>query len=132
MPFHPPESLLYRSRKWLAEHRDDGQQAYNANWVSELFNVPDLPPDHVHILVVTDERRFLFVDIIVTCLTCSLVLEGLDFVGDIVELASNSTPAFCVSTAVLLIMAQQNAKKPSNHSGTRSPHHRPVSLPSLA
>jgi hypothetical protein len=55
---------------------------------------PVVPPDLVHVLVVTEERRFIFVDIIVTCLKCALVLDGLDDVGDINFLALRSTPLF--------------------------------------
>jgi len=50
--------------------------------VQDVF--PCVPPrDSVHILVVTDERVFIFVYIIVVCLTCALVLEGLEDVGDL-------------------------------------------------
>lgn len=79
------------------------------------------PSDRVHILVVTEERTFIFVDVIVTYLTCALVLEGLEDVGDLKAEALKSTPALSVSTALQwLIMTRQNAKRASNHSGARS------------
>jgi hypothetical protein len=124
----PSNTLLSRSRAWLAEHREDGRKAFGIEQVEDVF--PAVPPlNLVHILVVTNERRFIFVDIIVTCLTCALVLEGLDVVGNINLFMSKRTPVFCVSTAVLLIMARQSAKGASNHSGSRSPSHQPVFLP---
>ena len=61
--------------------------------VHDVFpSVP--PPGSVHVLVATEERKFILVDIIVTCLTCALVLESLDDVGDIKFLAFRSTPVF--------------------------------------
>jgi hypothetical protein len=90
--------------------------------VSRVF--PHAPPsDRVHILVVTEERTFIFVDVIVTYLTCALVLEGLEDVGDLKAEALKSTPALSVSTALqwlIMIMTRQNAKRASNHSGARS------------
>jgi hypothetical protein len=85
--------LLSRSRAWLAGHRDDGRTALIVEQVQDVFpTVPSLAL--VHILVVTNERRFIFVDIIVACPTFALVFEGLDFVGNIELLVSKSTPFF--------------------------------------
>jgi hypothetical protein len=102
--------LLSRSRDWLRRHRDDGQRALGVQTVCDVFpRVP--PPDLVHVLVATEERTSTFVDIIVTCLTCALVLDGLDDVGDPVRLALKRTDVLCVFTAaLLLILARQNAK----------------------
>ena len=51
-------------------------------------------------------------DIIVTCLTYALVLDGLDNVGGLDCLALERTPVLCVSTALmLLIMTCQNTKR---------------------
>ena len=66
----PGDTLLSRSRYWLLQHRDDGQVALSIYQLSDVF--PIVPPTTlVHVLVVTEERMSVFVDIIVTCLTCS-------------------------------------------------------------
>ncbi len=93
-----------------------------------------LPPNLMHVLVVTEERTFVIVDIIATCLTSALVLEGLDDVGDLNNRALKRTPVLFVvlfvSIAVLLlVVACQNAKRASNHSGPCLSHHHTVSLP---
>jgi hypothetical protein len=71
--------------------------------VSTLFP-PVPPPELVHMLVVTEERTFIFVDNIVTCLTCALVLECLDDVGSLEGRALRRTPVLCISTAALLLI----------------------------
>jgi hypothetical protein len=122
--------LLSRSRDWLRRNRGHGPIAQIPEKVSDVF--PDgLPPGNmVHVLVVTEERTFIFVDAIVTCLTCALVLEGLEDVGGI-NVALKRTPVRCVSTAVLLLNTfRQDAKMASYHSGSHSFHHRPVLVPS--
>jgi hypothetical protein len=66
----PDNTLLSRSRNWLLQHRDDGQVARITSRLSDVFpTIP--PPTLVHVLVVTEERTSVFVDIIVTCLMCS-------------------------------------------------------------
>jgi len=108
--------VLSRSRDWLRQRRDDGQRALRSDRLCDVFQ-SGVPPDLAPVLVVTDERTSIFVNI-VTCLTCALVLEGLDDLGDLNSLALKRTFILSVSTAVLLlIMARQNAQRASNRSG---------------
>jgi hypothetical protein len=99
----PAATLLSRSRDWLREHRDGGQLADNFRLVSTFF--PHVPhPNSVHVLVVTEERMSIFVDNIVTCLTCALVLEDLDYLGGLEGQALRRTPVLCISTSALLLI----------------------------
>jgi hypothetical protein len=117
LSLQPSVSMLSRSRDWLRLHRDDGRRVFDFDRLCDIF--PSVaPPDLTPILVVTEERTSIFVVIIVTCLTCALVLEGLDDVGSLNTLTLKRKLILYVSTAVLLlIMARQNAQRASNHSG---------------
>ena len=107
--------MLSRSRDWLRQRRDDGQRALRSDRLRDVFQWA--PPDLALVLVVTDERTSIFVNI-VTCLTRAPVLEGLDDLGDLISITLKRTLIFCVSTTVLLlIMVHQNAQRASNRSG---------------
>ena len=58
------------------------------------------PPELVHVLVVTEERTSISTDMIVTCLTSALVLEGLEDVGGLDGRILKRSP-LCISPAVL-------------------------------
>src|SRR5260370_9493471 len=109
--------MLSRSREWLRLPRDDGRRVVDFDRLCDIF--PSVaPPDLTPILVVTEERTSIFVDIIVTCLTCALVLEGLYDLGDLNSLALKRKLILFVSTVVLfLIMARLNPPMPSNLHG---------------
>ena len=93
--------MLSRSRDWLRLHLDDGRRAFTSSRLCNAFpSVP--PPDSVHVLVVTEERTSIVVDIIVTCFTGSLILDGLYDLGYLNSLALKRTPVLYVSTIVLL------------------------------
>ena len=103
-----------------------------AKLVTIIFPDGPFPANLVHVLVATEERTFIFVHVIITCLTCALVLESLDDVGEI-GVALKRTSVLCVSTVVLLLtISRQDAKKVSKHTGTHSCLHRPVLVPSQA
>ncbi len=109
--------MLSRSRDWLRQHRNDAQRVYSIDRLRDIFPPSAAPFDVALILVVTEERTSILLNI-VTCLTCARVLEGLDDLGDLNSLALKRTLILCVSTAVLLlIMARQNAQRASNRSG---------------
>ena len=92
------------------QHQNDGDAGDGSSDMKDkkASNVfPDFPhglaPNVVHVLIVTDESKFVFVEIIATCLIYALIQEGLDNVGDLNYLAFKDASVLCNSTALLLL-----------------------------
>ena len=96
--------MLSCSQEWLLQHHNgDGPSNMKEKRASNVFP-HGLAPNVVHVLIVTDESKFVFEEIIATWLMCTLVLEGLDYVGDLNYLALKGASVLCNSTALLLLI----------------------------